>query len=42
MDLLEVNAGIVTDVTKKILEHSEDPIIIVVTKPSGSNDNFDC
>ena len=33
MDLLEVNAGIVTDVTKKILEHSEDPIIIVVTNP---------
>ena len=30
---LEVNAGIVTDVTKKILEHSEDPIIIVVTNP---------
>jgi malate dehydrogenase len=33
MDLLEVNAGIVTDVTKQILEHSEDPIIIVVTNP---------
>ena len=33
MDLLEVNAGIVTDVTKNILEHSEDPIIIVVTNP---------
>ena len=33
MDLLEVNAGIVTDVTKEILEHSEDPIIIVVTNP---------
>ena len=33
MDLLEVNAGIVTDVTKQILEHSEDQIIIVVTNP---------
>ena len=33
MDLLEVNAGIVSDVTKQILEHSEDPIIIVVTNP---------
>lgn len=33
MDLLEVNAGIVTDVTKQILEHSDDPIIIVVTNP---------
>jgi len=33
MDLLEVNAGIVTDVTKQILEYSEDPIIIVVTNP---------
>ena len=33
MDLLEVNAGIVNDVTKQILEHSEDPIIIVVTNP---------
>ena len=33
MDLLEVNAGIVTDVTKQILQHSEDPIIIVVTNP---------
>jgi len=33
MDLLEVNAGIVTNVTKQILEHSEDPIIIVVTNP---------
>ena len=33
MDLLEVNAGIVSDVTKQILQHSEDPIIIVVTNP---------
>ena len=33
MDLLEVNAGIVTDVTKNILEHSENPIIVVVTNP---------
>src|SRR5210317_443095 len=33
MDLLEVNAGIVTDVTKNILEHSDNPIIIVVTNP---------
>ena len=33
MDLLEVNAGIVTDVTKNILKHSENPIIIVVTNP---------
>lgn len=33
MDLLEVNAGIVTDVTKKILEHPENPIIVVVTNP---------
>ena len=33
MDLLEVNAGIVTDVTKQILKYSEDPIIIVVTNP---------
>ncbi len=33
MDLLEVNAGIVTDVTKNILKHSENPIIVVVTNP---------
>ena len=33
MDLLEVNAGIVTDVTKNILKYSENPIIVVVTNP---------
>lgn len=32
MDLLEVNAEIVSDVTKRIMEHS-DPVIIVVTNP---------
>ena len=33
MDLLEVNAGIVSEVTKNILKHSENPIIVVVTNP---------
>ena len=33
MDLLEVNANIVSDVTKNILKYSESPIIIVVTNP---------
>ena len=33
MDLLEVNANIVSDVTKNILKHSNAPIIIVVTNP---------
>ncbi len=33
MDLLEVNAGIVTDVTENILKHSKNPIIVVVTNP---------
>ena len=33
MDLLEVNAGIVTDVTDNILKYSENPIIVVVTNP---------
>ena len=33
MDLLEVNANIVTDVTKNIMNHSNNPIIIVVTNP---------
>ena len=33
MDLLEVNANIVSDVTTNILKHSDSPIIIVVTNP---------
>ncbi len=33
MDLLEVNAKIVGDVTKNILSHTKEPIIIVVTNP---------
>ena len=33
MDLLEVNANIVSDVTKNILNYSKSPIIIVVTNP---------
>ena len=33
IDLLEVNAGIVSEVTKNILKHSENPIIVVVTNP---------
>jgi malate dehydrogenase len=33
MDLLEVNAKIVADVTRKVLEHSADPVIVVVTNP---------
>jgi len=33
MDLLEVNANIVSDVTTNILQHSASPIIIVVTNP---------
>jgi malate dehydrogenase len=32
-DLISTNAKIVTSVTKSILEHSEDPIIIVVSNP---------
>jgi len=33
MDLLEVNAGIVKQVTEAIVEHSPDAVIIVVTNP---------
>lgn len=33
MDLLEVNAGIVTQVTEQIAEHSPDAVIVVVTNP---------
>ena len=33
MDLLEVNAGIVTEVTENILKYSENPILVVVTNP---------
>lgn len=33
MDLLEVNAGIVTEVTENILKYSENPVIVVVTNP---------
>jgi malate dehydrogenase len=33
MDLLEVNAKIVSDVTRNIMEHSEDPVLVVVTNP---------
>jgi len=33
MDLLEVNANIVSDVTTNILKYSDSPIIIVVTNP---------
>ena len=32
-DLISTNAGIVNSVTKSILEHSADPIIIVVSNP---------
>ena len=30
MDLLEVNAGIVSEVTKNILKHSDNPIIAAI------------
>jgi len=33
MDLLEVNANIVTEVTNNLLKYSSEPIIIVVTNP---------
>lgn len=33
MDLLEVNAGIVSDVTRQIIEHSPDATLVVVTNP---------
>ena len=33
MDLLEVNAKIVTDVTNNIMKYSESPTIVVVTNP---------
>ncbi len=33
MDLLEVNAKIVSGVTREIMAHSENPVIIVVTNP---------
>ncbi len=33
MDLLEVNAKIVTDVTEQIVQHSPEAVIIVVTNP---------
>ncbi|MDJ0960918.1 MAG: malate dehydrogenase [Acidimicrobiia bacterium] len=33
MDLLEVNAKIVKDVTQKIMEHSPDATLVVVTNP---------
>ena len=33
MDLLEVNAKIVTDVTNNIMKFSENPTIVVVTNP---------
>jgi len=33
MDLLEVNAKIVSEVTENILKYSNEPIIIVVTNP---------
>ena len=33
MDLLEVNAGIVTDVTNQLMEHSPETTLIVVTNP---------
>ncbi len=33
MDLLEVNATIVSNVTREILSHSENPVIVVVTNP---------
>lgn len=32
-DLISTNAGIVSSVTKSILEYSEDPIIIIVSNP---------
>jgi len=33
MDLLEVNAGIVSDVTNRLMEHSPEAILVVVTNP---------
>jgi malate dehydrogenase len=33
MDLLEVNAGIVTDVTNQIMKYSPETILVVVTNP---------
>jgi len=33
MDLLEVNAGIVTDVVNQLMEHSPEAILVVVTNP---------
>ncbi|NQV07745.1 malate dehydrogenase, partial [bacterium] len=33
MDLLEVNAKIVKDVVERIMEHSANPVLIVVTNP---------
>ena len=33
MDLLEVNAGIVTDVTNALMEHSPEATLVVVTNP---------
>ncbi len=33
MDLLEVNAKIVADVTREIMTYSENPVVIVVTNP---------
>ena len=33
MDLLEVNAGIVTDVTNRLMEHSPEATLVVVTNP---------
>jgi malate dehydrogenase len=33
MDLLEVNAGIVTEVTNRVVEQSPDAVILVVTNP---------
>lgn len=33
MDLLEVNAGIVTDVVNRLMEHSPEATLIVVTNP---------
>lgn len=32
-DLISINAGIVNSVTKSIMEHSENPIIIIVSNP---------
>jgi malate dehydrogenase len=33
MDLLEVNAKIVAGVTREIMQHSPDPVLVVVTNP---------